>query len=384
MPDCWEYPWYAAWDLAFHCVPLSMVDPGFTRGQIELMLSDVYLHPSGQIPAYEWNFGDVNPPVHAWATLFAFAAGAGERTERHTDFLRDAFKKLLLNFSWWLNRKDPAGRNLFEGGFLGLDNIGVFDRSAPLPTGGHLEQADGTAWMALFSQNMLDLALILSVVDPSYEDLALKFVQHFFWIAAAMDKVGQSEDEMWDEQDGFYYDVLRLPDGSATRLRVRSMVGLIPLCAVSIIPAEVIERFPSLAARARENYERYADLLGGAANPLVPGWRDGACCRSWTSRSCAGSCLACLTRPAFSARTGFGRCPAATWPSPSSSPCTGSSTGCSICLPSLTPACSAATPTGAVRCGSPSTSSSSGLSCTITSTTAMTSPSSAPPVRDTR
>ena len=384
MPDCWEYPWYAAWDLAFHCVPLSMVDPGFTRGQIELMLSDVYLHPSGQIPAYEWNFGDVNPPVHAWATLFAFAAGAGERTERHTDFLRDAFKKLLLNFSWWLNRKDPAGRNLFEGGFLGLDNIGVFDRSAPLPTGGHLEQADGTAWMALFSQNMLDLALILSVVDPSYEDLALKFVQHFFWIAAAMDKVGQSEDEMWDEQDGFYYDVLRLPDGSATRLRVRSMVGLIPLCAVSIIPAEVIERFPSLAARARENYERYADLLGGAANPLVPGWRDGACCRSWTSRSCAGCCLACLTRPAFSARTGFGRCPAATWPSPSSSPCTGSSTGCSICLPSLTPACSAATPTGAVRCGSPSTSSSSGLSCTITSTTAMTSPSSAPPVRDTR
>ncbi len=271
MPDCWEYPWYAAWDLAFHCVPLSMVDPAFTRGQIDLMLSDVYLHPSGQIPAYEWNFGDVNPPVHAWATLFAFAAGAGQRTEEHTDFLRDAFKKLLLNFSWWLNRKDPAGRNLFEGGFLGLDNIGVFDRSAPLPTGGHLEQADGTAWMALFSQNMLDLALILSSVDPSYEDLAVKFVQHFFWIAAAMDKVGQSDDEMWDESDGFFYDVLRLPDGSATRLRVRSMVGLIPLCAVSTISAEAILRFPSLAARARANYERYADLLGGAANPLVPG-----------------------------------------------------------------------------------------------------------------
>ena len=184
---------------------------------------------------------------------------------------RDAFKKLLLNFSWWFNRKDPAGRNLFEGGFLGLDNIGVFDRSAPLPTGGRLEQADGTAWMALFSQNMLELALILASVDPSYEDLALRFVQHFFWIAGAMDKVGQTDDEMWDDEDGFYYDVLRLPDGTATRLRVRSMVGLIPLCAVSIISRDVIERFPSLAARAREHYERNADLLSGVANPLVPG-----------------------------------------------------------------------------------------------------------------
>ncbi len=271
MPDCWEYPWYAAWDLAFHCVPLSMVDPTFTRHQIDLMLSDVYLHPSGQIPAYEWNFGDVNPPVHAWATLFAYAAGPGPRSAEHIDFLRDAFKKLLLNFSWWLNRKDPAGRNLFEGGFLGLDNIGVFDRSAPLPTGGRLEQADGTAWMALFSQNMLELSLILASVDPSYEDLALRFIQHFFWIAGAMDKVGQTDDEMWDDEDGFYYDVLRLPDGTATRLRVRSMVGLIPLCAVSIISPDVIERFPSLAARAREYYERNEDLLGGVANPLVPG-----------------------------------------------------------------------------------------------------------------
>ncbi len=269
MPDCWEYPWYAAWDLAFHCVPLSMVDPAFTRRQIELMISDVYLHPSGQIPAYEWNFGDVNPPVHAWAAVFAFAAG--RRPDRDIEFLRDAFKKLLLNFSWWINRKDPAGRNLFEGGFLGLDNIGVFDRSSPLPTGGYLEQADGTAWMALFSQNMLELALILANVDPSYEDLALKFVQHFFLIAGAMDKVGQSDADMWDEADGFYYDVLRLPDGSATRLRVRSMVGLIPLCAAAVIPRETIERFPSLAARSRELYGRYADVLTGVANPLVPG-----------------------------------------------------------------------------------------------------------------
>ena len=173
----------------------------------------MYLHPSGQIPAYEWNFGDVNPPVHAWATLFAYTAGPGPGSEPQTEFLRGAFKKLMLNFSWWLNRKDPDGKNLFEGGFLGLDNIGVFDRSAPLPTGGHLEQADGTAWMAMFSQNMLDLALILLAVDPSYEDLALRFVQHFFWIASGMDRVGQTDDEMWDEEDGFFYDVLRLPDG---------------------------------------------------------------------------------------------------------------------------------------------------------------------------
>ena len=188
MPDKWEYPWYAAWDLAFHCVPLTMVDPAFARSQLELMLSDAYLHPSGQIPAYEWNFGDVNPPVHAWAMLFAYSAGLGGTREDDLDFLRDAFRKLLLNFTWWVNRKDPEGRNVFEGGFLGLDNIGVFDRSAALPTGGRLEQADGTAWMALFSQNMLELSLELATRDPSYEELALKFVQHFFRIAASMDQ----------------------------------------------------------------------------------------------------------------------------------------------------------------------------------------------------
>ena len=271
MPDKWEYPWYAAWDLAFHCVPLSMVDPVFTQGQIELMLSDVYLHPNGQLPAYEWNFGDVNPPVHAWATLFAYNAAAHEHSSDDTDFLRSAFKKLLVNFTWWVNRKDPSGRNLFEGGFLGLDNIGVFDRSAPLPTGGQLEQADGTAWMALFSQNMLELAIALAAVDPSYEDLALKFVQHFFQIAGAMDRVGQSADEMWDEEDGFFYDVLRLPDGTATRLKIRSMVGLIPLCAVAVIPPEALERFPSLVNRVREYLTRNEDLLVNVADPQRPG-----------------------------------------------------------------------------------------------------------------
>ncbi len=271
MPDKWEYPWYAAWDLAFHCVALSMVDPAFTRNQIALMLSDVYLHPNGQLPAYEWNFGDVNPPVHAWATLFAHRAAPHEHGGVDVDFLRDAFKKLLVNFTWWVNRKDPSGRNLFEGGFLGLDNIGVFDRSAPLPTGGQLEQADGTAWMALFSQNMLELAIELATADPSYEDLALKFVQHFFQIAGAMDRVGQTSDEMWDEEDGFFYDVLRLPDGTATRLRIRSMVGLIPLCAVAIIQPETLERFPSLVHRVRGYLERNSDLLVNVADPRQPG-----------------------------------------------------------------------------------------------------------------
>jgi hypothetical protein len=271
MPDKWEYPWYAAWDLAFHCVALSMVDPVFTRNQIELMLSDVYLHPNGQLPAYEWNFGDVNPPVHAWATLFAHRAAPHEHGGVDIDFLRNAFKKLLVNFTWWVNRKDPSGRNLFEGGFLGLDNIGVFDRSAPLPTGGQLEQADGTAWMALFSQNMLELAIELATADPSYEDLALKFVQHFFQIAGAMDRVGQTSDEMWDEEDGFFYDVLRLPDGSATRLRIRSMVGLIPLCAVAILTPETLEQFPSLVNRVQGYLARNGDLLVNVADPRVPG-----------------------------------------------------------------------------------------------------------------
>jgi mannosylglycerate hydrolase MGH1-like protein len=271
MPDKWEYPWYAAWDLAFHCVPLTMVDPAFARNQLELMLSDAYLHPSGQIPAYEWNFGDVNPPVHAWGMLFAYHAGLGGTPEQDLDFLGDAFKKLLVNFTWWVNRKDPEGHNLFEGGFLGLDNIGVFDRSAALPTGGRLEQADGTAWMALFSQNMLELSLELATRDSSYEDIALKFVQHFFLIAASMDKVGQTEDELWDEEDGFFYDVLRLPDGSATRLKVRSLVGLLPMCAVTVISPEMIERFPTLAGRVREHVERHRDYLSTCADPLAPG-----------------------------------------------------------------------------------------------------------------
>ena len=227
MPDKWEYPWYAAWDLAFHTLPLSIVDPDFAKQQMELMLQGVYLHPSGQLPAYEWNFSDVNPPVHAWATLFLHRTEEALRGETDVDFLKSAFNKLLLNFTWWANRKDRFGKNLFEGGFLGLDNIGVFDRSALLPTGGRLEQADGTAWMALFSQNMAELAIELASHDRTYEDMVVKFVEHFVYIAAAMNQPGA--DGMWDEEDGFYYDLLVLPDGSTTRLKVRSMVGLLPL-----------------------------------------------------------------------------------------------------------------------------------------------------------
>ena len=235
MPDKWEYPWYAAWDLAFHTLPLSIVDPDFAKEQMKLMLKGVYLHPSGQMPAYEWNFSDVNPPVHAWATLFLHLTEQALRGETDLDFLRATFNKLLLNFTWWVNRKDRFGKNVFEGGFLGLDNIGIFDRSAPLPTGGHLEQADGTAWMAFFSQNMLELAFQLSLHDPTYEDMIVKFAEHFYYIASAMNKPGH--EGMWDDEDGFYYDILRLPDGSATRLKVRSMVGLLPLCATTVIEA---------------------------------------------------------------------------------------------------------------------------------------------------
>ena len=270
MPDKWEYPWYAAWDLAFHCIPLAMVDPDFAKNQIDLMVSQEYLHPTGQMPAYEWNFGDVNPPVHAFATLFLQNLES-DLGDTDVPFLREAFRKLLLNFTWWVNRKDPTGHNVFEGGFLGLDNIGVFDRSAALPTGGRLEQADGTAWMAMFSQNMLELALTLLDNDPTYKEFVLSFVERFFWIAAAMDPIGDNPDEMWDEEDGFFYDVLRLPDGSGTKIKVRSLVGLLPLCASTVIEPDVLERYPEVARRAGAFIERNRDLLVNIADPMVPG-----------------------------------------------------------------------------------------------------------------
>ena len=264
MPDKWEYPWYAAWDLAFHTLALSLVDFDFAKEQLLLMLRSLYSHPNGQIPAYEWNFSDVNPPVHAWATLFLYKVERGLGREDRK-FLERSFHSLMLNFNWWVNRKDPEGRNVFAGGFLGLDNIGVFDRSAPLPTGGCLEQADGTAWMAFYCQVMLEIALILSDHDEQYEEHAFTFLQHFVWIAYAMDRIGDNHDEMWDEADGFYYDVLRLPDGSATRLKVRSMVGLLPLCASTIISPETATAHPRLRKLIQLFRERHPEVVAQVA-----------------------------------------------------------------------------------------------------------------------
>jgi hypothetical protein len=248
MPDKWEYPWYAAWDLAFHVLALTLVDPDFGKKQLKLMLRDHYMHPNGQIPAYEWNFGDVNPPVHAFSTIFTYHLEKGQQGQGDREWLKSCFHKLLLNFTWWVNRKDRSGRNVFEGGFLGLDNIGVFDRGAPLPTGGYLEQADGTAWMALYCQNMLEIAVELALTDPDYAEMALKFCEHFLWIGSAMGHVG-GETSMWDEEDGFFYDVLRLPDGHAQRIKVRSMVGLLPLCAATAFDEECLQKFPEIGER---------------------------------------------------------------------------------------------------------------------------------------
>ncbi len=267
MPDKWEYPWYAAWDLAFHTLPLSIVDPDFAKQQMELMLHCLYLHPSGQLPAYEWNFSDVNPPVHAWATLFLHRTEQALHGETDIDFLNSAFSKLLLNFTWWANRKDRFGKNLFEGGFLGLDNIGVFDRSSPLPTGGYLEQADGTAWMALFSQNMAEMAVELAAYDHTYESMAFKFMEHFMYIAAAMNRPGQ--DGMWDEEDGFYYDLLVLPDGRTTRLKVRSLVGLLPLCATTVTEKWQRERSPWTNAAVQARWRRMPEVFA-SIHPTGP------------------------------------------------------------------------------------------------------------------
>jgi hypothetical protein len=258
MPDKWEYPWYAAWDLAFHTLALSVVDLDFAKQQIDILLGEFFLHPTGQIPAYEWNFSDVNPPVHGWATLFLYRTEQAMYGRGDTDFLKRSLGKLMLNFSWWINRKDRFGKNLFEGGFLGLDNISVFDRSAALPSGGHLEQADGTSWVALFAQNLLEIAVELAGTDPTYVDIATKLMDHQLWIAHAMNQAGTYG--MWDEEDGFYYDVLRLPDGSPRRLKVRSMVGLLPLCATSIIEPWQRNLMPQLLATMNERLRRMPEL----------------------------------------------------------------------------------------------------------------------------
>ena len=272
MPDKWEYPWYAAWDLAFHMIPLGMVDPDFAKQQLDLMLRNDYLHPNGQLPAYEWNFGDVNPPVHAWATYQLYVMDKERRGgQGDIDFLKYAFSKLLVNFTWWVNRKDRTGANVFEGGFLGLDNIGVFDRSAPLPTGGYLDQADGTAWMVFFSQQMLRIAVELALHEPLYEEFVEKFFQHTLFIAGALDRMGDRHDEMWDEEDGFFYDVLRLPDGGATRLKVRSVVGLLPLAGMAVFEHDILDQLPHFRERAVAFARRHPELVAGMHLPSLPG-----------------------------------------------------------------------------------------------------------------
>jgi hypothetical protein len=272
MPDKWEYPWYATWDLGFHCVALVLVDPDFAKEQLELILRADYMHPNGQLPAYEWQFGDVNPPVHPWAAYFVYEVdkarngGVGD-----VAFLGHVFQKLLANFTWWSNRKDPSGRNVYQGGFLGLDNIGVFDRSAPLPTGGQMDQADGTGWMALFAQTMLLMAVELSAHDPVYEAMAIKFFEHVVWIGSALGRMGDRQDDLWDEEDGFFYDVLRLPDGSAQRLKVRSMVGLLPLCAATVFEPAELARVPTAVAHGRAFLARFPHLVDRIQLPNKPG-----------------------------------------------------------------------------------------------------------------
>jgi hypothetical protein len=270
IPDKWEYPWYAAWDLAFHVLALTLVDQEFGKQQLDMILRGDYLHPNGQLPAYEWNFGDVNPPVHAWSIIFTYRLEKARQGRGDIDWLESCFQKLLLNFTWWVNRKDRSGKNAFEGGFLGLDNIGVFDRSAPLPTGGHLEQADGTAWMALYCQNMIEIAAQLAVERPAYIYMVKKFIEHFLWIAAGMVHSGGNT-EMWDEKEGFFYDVLRLPEGRSQRLKVRSMVGLLPLCAVTVFDGTYMAKFPETRQQLRRFLEARPELRAFIHDPLKRG-----------------------------------------------------------------------------------------------------------------
>ena len=260
MPDKWEYPWYAAWDLAFHCIPLALVDPDFAKEQLMLILREWYMHPNGQIPAYEWALGDVNPPVHAWAAWRVYKIDKKRTGRGDREFLKRVFHKLMLNFTWWVNRKDAEGMNIFQGGFLGLDNIGVFNRSDPLPTGGYIEQSDGTSWMAMYTLNLLAIALELAKEESCYEDLASKFWEHFVYIAHAMNHRGRNSLGLWNEDDGFFYDVLKLPDGSQFPMKVRSMVGLIPLFAVETLEPEVLDRLPGFKRRLEWFIDNRPDL----------------------------------------------------------------------------------------------------------------------------
>jgi len=271
MPDKWEYPWYAAWDLAFHCIPLALVDPDFAKEQLTLMLREWYMHPNGQIPAYEWAFGEVNPPLHAWAAWRVYKIDKKRRGKGDREFLKRVFHKLMLNFTWWVNRKDAEGMNIFQGGFLGLDNIGVFDRNSPLPTGGFIEQSDGTSWMAMYTLNLLAIAMELAKEESCYEDVASKFWEHFIYIAHAMNHRGHNGMGLWDHEDGFFYDVLKFPDGSHFPMKIRSMVGLIPLFAVEMLEPELLDKLPDFKRRLEWFIDNRPDLTNGLACMRTPG-----------------------------------------------------------------------------------------------------------------
>jgi hypothetical protein len=275
MPDKWEYPWYAAWDHAFHCIPLALIDPEFAKKQLLLLTREWYMHPNGQLPAYEWSFGDVNPPVHAWATWRVFQIDR-KRNNGQGDiaFLERVFHKLLLNFTWWVNRKDVQDRNIFQGGFLGLDNIGVFDRSKPLPTGGFINQADGTSWMAMYCLNLMRIALELALHNPVYQDVATKFFEHFLFIASAMTNMAEQNKGLWDEEDEFYYDELIPPNGKIVPLKLRSMVGLIPLFAVETLEPEMLEKLPDFNRRLQWFLSYRPDLANLVSRWSEPGRGD--------------------------------------------------------------------------------------------------------------
>ena len=350
MPDKWEYPWYAAWDLAFHTIPLALVDPDFAKAQLILFLREWYMHPNGQIPAYEWALGDVNPPVHAWAALRVYRIERRLRGKGDREFLERVFHKLLLNFTWWVNRKDAEGKNIFQGGFLGLDNIGVFDRSAPLPTGGHIEQSDGTSWMGMYCLNMLAIALELAKQDPAYEDVASKFFEHFVYIAHAVDNPGEGIN-LWDEADGFYYDVLH-GNGTAHPMKVRSMVGLIRSSRWrrSSPRSWINSRASSGGCSGSSTTTRSFEITSRWCPSLASG-----CAGSWRSSGASSSRASwgsCWTKRSSSRRTASARCRATTRIIPTRSVSTGWSIASTTSRPSPPADSSAATRTGAVRSGS--------------------------------
>jgi hypothetical protein len=349
MPDKWEYPWYAAWDLAFHCIPLAVVDPTFAKEQLILMLREWYMHPNGQIPAYEWAFGDVNPPVHAWAAWRVYKIekkrkGAGDRV-----FLERVFHKLLLNFTWWVNRKDAEGKNIFQGGFLGLDNIGVFDRSAPLPTGGHIEQSDATSWMGMYCLNMLSIALELARGNRAYEDVASKFFEHFVYICRAMNNIGGEQIELWDREDGFFYDVLHLPDGKTCHMKVRSMVGLIPLFAV-----ETLDWWPACRGSSTgcSGSSRTSPISARTWRRKATTGACGAFSPSSTAIGCGPYCAICWTSRNSSRPTASAPSPATTRTTRMCSRRWAASIASIMSRPNPAPVCSAAIATGGGPSGS--------------------------------